>query len=111
LLSHWLDALLALDWKKVEPAAFRRDADRPPDRRPLRATCQTAVRAAVLTRLAIDQRQCHLDQSGAASVVELDKADERRAFGESLPAGLRLLQGAGSARTVSTAATSEHPAS
>ena len=24
-------------------------------------------------------------------VVELDKADERRAFGESLPAGLRLL--------------------
>jgi hypothetical protein len=25
------------------------------------------------------------------TVVELDKADERRAFGESLPAGLRLL--------------------
>jgi hypothetical protein len=25
------------------------------------------------------------------SVVELDRADERRAFGESLPAGLRLI--------------------
>jgi hypothetical protein len=25
------------------------------------------------------------------NVVELDKADERRAFGESLPAGLRLM--------------------
>jgi len=26
------------------------------------------------------------------TVVELDKADERRAFGESLPAGLRLIR-------------------
>lgn len=107
--GRWLQALLALDWKKVEPAAFaatqiaRLTGDRARD-------LPDDIRAAVLARLlSINASVTWVRQ--VQSVVELDKADERRAFGESLPAGLRLLQGAGSARSVNTVATSEHPAS
>ncbi len=89
LAEHWLDALLALDWKKVEPAAFaatqiaRLTGDRSRD-------LPEAARAAVLTRLAsLNASATWISQ--VSQVVELDKADERRAFGESLPAGLRLL--------------------
>jgi hypothetical protein len=32
--SRWLEALLAVDWKKVEPAAFAATQTRSPDRRP-----------------------------------------------------------------------------
>lgn len=87
--QQWLDAVLALDWKKVEPAAFAsvqlsrltgdRSRDLPED-----------ARAAVIRRL---------ETLGAApawirmvrEVVALDEADTGRAFGESLPAGLKLL--------------------
>jgi hypothetical protein len=49
------------------------------------------LRASVLARLtAINASAQWVEQ--VRTVVELDKADERRAFGESLPAGLRLLQ-------------------
>ncbi|WP_291991670.1 Hsp70 family protein [Candidatus Accumulibacter sp. ACC003] len=87
--GRWLDGLLAIDWKKVEPAAFaatqiaRLTGDRSRD-------LPDVVRAAVIERLAASN-------AGAGwiaqinTVVELDKADERRAFGESLPAGLRLV--------------------
>lgn len=86
---RWLEALLALDWKKVEPAAFaatqiaRRTGDRSRD-------LPEASREAVLARLtAINASANWIHQ--VRNVVELDKADERRAFGESLPAGLRLM--------------------
>ncbi|GAB2924054.1 Hsp70 family protein [Paraburkholderia jirisanensis] len=85
----WLDAALALDWKRVETAAFAaaqiarltgdRSRDLPDD-----------ARDAVARRLAT--------QSGAASwvrmvreVVSLDEADSSRVFGETLPTALRLL--------------------
>ncbi|BAO89114.1 Hsp70 family protein [Caballeronia cordobensis] len=86
----WLDAILALDWKKVDPAAFAavqiarmtgdRSRDLPDD-----------------ARLAVVQR---LDTMGAPAAwiamvretVELDRADEGRVFGETLPAGLKLIR-------------------
>jgi molecular chaperone DnaK (HSP70) len=89
IAAQWLDEIFALDWKKVEPAAFAaaqiarltgdRSRDLPDD-----------VRARVVHRL----------ENAAApkswiemvrKVVELDKADEGRVFGESLPPGLKLV--------------------
>ncbi|MEM5386259.1 Hsp70 family protein [Paraburkholderia phymatum] len=88
----WLDAVLALDWKKVEPAAFAavqlsrmtgdRSRDLPDDAR------ETVIR--------------RLEALGAApawvrmvrETVALDDADTGRVFGESLPAGLKLIRGA-----------------
>lgn len=85
----WLDAVLAIDWKKVEPAAFaavqlsRLTGDRSRD-------VPEEARATVIRRL---------EALGAAPAwirmvkeeVALDEADTGRAFGESLPAGLKLL--------------------
>ncbi|MGN6665462.1 MAG: Hsp70 family protein [Trinickia sp.] len=87
----WLDAVLALDWKKVEPAAFAavqlsrltgdRSRDMPED-----------VRAAVVRRLeAIGATPSWIQM--VREVVALDEADTGRVFGESLPAGLKLLMG------------------
>ncbi|MDS4013696.1 MAG: molecular chaperone DnaK, partial [Candidatus Accumulibacter sp.] len=87
--ARWLDALLAIDWKRVEPAAFAatqiarltgdRSRDLPED-----------LRQRVAARLrAINSPDTWINQ--LHTVGELDRADERRAFGESLPAGLRLL--------------------
>ena len=93
--GRWLEALLAVDWKKVEPAAFaatqitRLTGDRSRD-------LPDTLRAAVLDRLAaINASPGWSEQIRTA--VALDKADERRAFGEALPAGLRLVTEAGSA--------------
>jgi molecular chaperone DnaK (HSP70) len=86
----WLDAILALDWKKVDPAAFaavqiaRMTGDRSRD-------LPDTARAAVIQRL---------EATGAAQswiamvreIVELDRADEGRVFGETLPAGLKLIR-------------------
>ena len=87
--GRWLEAVLAVDWKKVEPAAFaatqlaRLTGDRSRD-------LPDELRERVLVRLrAINASANWIEQIGR--VVELDQADERRAFGESLPAGLRLL--------------------
>ncbi|WP_250502907.1 MULTISPECIES: Hsp70 family protein [unclassified Caballeronia] len=85
----WLDAILALDWKKVDPAAFaavqiaRMTGDRSRD-------LPDDARAAVVQRL---------ETMGAAQAwiamvretVELDRADVGRVFGETLPAGLKLI--------------------
>lgn len=85
----WLEAALALDWKRVDTAAFAaaqiarltgdRSRDLPDD-----------ARDKVARRLAT--------QSGAASwvrmvreVVSLDEADRSRVFGETLPTALRLV--------------------
>jgi len=85
----WLHAILALEWKKVEPAAFaavqiaRMTGDRSRD-------IEGDVRAAVIERL----ETMGAAQSWIAMVretVALDRADEGRVFGETLPAGLKLI--------------------
>ena len=87
--GQWLATILALDWKKVEPAAFaatqiaRLTGDRARD-------LPEAVRETVLRRLQAVGAAPHWREQ-IRTVVELDKADERRAFGEALPAGLRLM--------------------
>jgi molecular chaperone DnaK (HSP70) len=89
--SAWLDAIFALDWKKVGPAAFaaaqlaRMTGDRSRDLAP-------DVRARVIQRL----EHASSPKSWIAMVretMELDKADEGRVFGESLPPGLKLFAG------------------
>lgn len=89
--AGWIAALLALDWKKVEPAAFaaaqiaRLTGDRSRD-------LPAATREAVARRL---------EAAGAppawsamvSTVAALEEAEARRAFGESLPPGLRLIEG------------------
>ncbi len=92
LAGEWLAALLALDWKAVEPAAFAaaqiarmsgdRARDLPPELREQVAQRLTSARAPA---------------SWAAMVreaVQLDEADQRRSFGEALPPGLKWI-GAG----------------
>ncbi|MBL8367972.1 MAG: hsp70 family protein [Candidatus Accumulibacter sp.] len=86
---RWLEGLLAVDWKKLEPAAFaatqlaRLTGDRSRD-------LPAEVREEVVARLTAIGASSHWIEQ-LRTVVELDKADERRAFGESLPAGLRLV--------------------
>ena len=88
--GRWLEALLASDWKKIEPAAFaatqiaRLTGDRARDLAP-------ELRQAVLARLAAINASATWSTQ-LTTVVELDKADERRAFGEALPVGLRLIR-------------------
>ena len=89
IASQWLQALLALDWKAVEPAAFaaaqiaRMSGDRARDLSP-------ELREQVARRLATSKAPA----SWAAmvqSAVQLDEADQRRSFGEALPPGLKWL--------------------
>jgi len=88
--GRWLQALLATDWKKLEPAAFaatqiaRLTGDRSRD-------LTDDLRQSVLARLAAINASATWSNQ-VRNVVALDKADERRAFGESLPAGLRLIR-------------------
>ena len=87
--AQWLDALLALDWKKLEPAAFaathlaRVTDDRARDLcaqlRQRIAGRLTAINAPAVWVEMVLQR------------VELDQATERRMLGESLPPGLKLI--------------------
>ncbi|WP_206995287.1 Hsp70 family protein [Trinickia mobilis] len=85
----WLDAILALDWKKVDPAAFaavqiaRMTGDRSRDLPP-------EMRETVVRRLeALDASQAWVTM--VRETVALDDADTGRVFGESLPAGLKLI--------------------
>ncbi len=87
--AEWLAALLALDWKTVEPAAFaaaqiaRMSGDRARD-------LPAELREQVAQRLATARAPA----SWAAMVqgaVQLDAQDERRSFGEALPPGLKWL--------------------
>ncbi|CAN5917058.1 Hsp70 family protein [soil metagenome] len=87
--ARWLSAILALDWRKVEPAAFaatqiaRRTGDRSRD-------LPDALRAAVVERLEAIHAPARWIEM-VREVVELDEGDTRRAFGDSLPAGLKLI--------------------
>ncbi|MDD2879916.1 MAG: hsp70 family protein [Rhodoferax sp.] len=87
--TAWLGALLLLDWKKLEPAAFaathlaRVTDDRARDLDPV-------LREQIATRLtAIHAPAAWVDM--VRQRVELDVATERRMLGESLPPGLKLI--------------------
>jgi molecular chaperone DnaK (HSP70) len=89
--TRWLDAIFAQDWKKLEPAVFaavqiaRMTGDRSRD-------LQEPVREAVVRRLeAANAPPAWIDM--VREVVTLDNADTGRVFGESLPAGLKLIGG------------------
>jgi molecular chaperone DnaK (HSP70) len=89
--TRWLDVILALDWKKVEPAAFaaaqiaRMTGDRSRDlAEPVRETVVRRLEAANAPPAWVDM---------VRKVVTLDNADTGRVFGESLPAGLKLIVG------------------
>ncbi len=89
IAAEWLAAVLALDWKAVEPAAFaaaqiaRLTGDRTRDLAP-------ELRDEVARRLtAIRAPQSWITM--VRETVSLDDADRRRSFGESLPPGLKLI--------------------
>jgi hypothetical protein len=90
LATEWLQQLLKLDWKKVQPAAFaatllaRCSGDRERDVvEDLRITVVQRLR----TAKAPDSWVRMVEE-----VVELEEVDERRVFGEALPPGLKLIQ-------------------
>lgn len=87
--ARWLDAALALNWRKVEPAMFaavqiaRLTGDRSRD-------LPQALRETVIQRLeAANAPPAWIEM--VREVVTLDNAETGRIFGESLPAGLKLI--------------------
>jgi hypothetical protein len=88
--TPWLDALLELDWKRVDGAAAaaaslaRCSGDRARD-------LTTEVRERVAGRLEALQSP-PLWIRRVREVVELDEAAASSAFGESLPPGLKLIR-------------------
>ncbi len=90
-LDPFLDAVLAQDWRHNDSAMFaavqmaRMTGDRARD-------LSDAQRAPVIARLA-QQRAPENWQAMVAGVVELNAAEQRRSFGESLPPGLVLIAG------------------
>jgi hypothetical protein len=89
--AAWIDALLALDWKRIEGAAAaaaniaRLSGDRARD-------LPLPLREEVATRLEAMHAPAAWVQR-LREVVELDEAGERSVFGESLPVGLKLIGG------------------
>ncbi|MFZ4874622.1 Hsp70 family protein [Janthinobacterium sp. Mn2066] len=88
-VAQWLDMLLALDWKKVEPAAFaaahlaRMTGDRSRD-------IGDALRSTVITRLkAVGAPAAWVTM--VQEVAQLDEAATKRILGEALPPGLKLI--------------------
>ena len=88
-VAEWLTMLLALDWKKTEPAAFaathlaRMTGDRSRD-------IADDLRATILARLkAVGAPP--LWQAMVSEVTQLDEAVTRRMLGEALPPGLKLI--------------------
>jgi hypothetical protein len=88
-VTGWIETLLALDWKRIEPAAFAavhlarvtddRTRDLPPALRERIAQRLVAINAPPIWIQMVRQR------------VMLDEATERRVLGESLPPGLKLM--------------------
>ena len=89
VVAQWLATIMALDWKKVEPAGFaaahlaRMTGDRSRD-------IDAALRAEILRRLAAVGAPANWSAM-VREVVRLDQADEKRMLGESLPPGLKLI--------------------
>ena len=85
----WLQALLAADWSQAEPAAFaatqiaRATGDRARD-------IPEPLRQRVLERL-VAARAAPGWIAMVREVTALDAADTKRVLGESLPAGLKLV--------------------
>jgi hypothetical protein len=89
-IAHkWLEQLLKVDWKKQETASFaaamiaRLSGDRERD---LNADLRQRVAGALSACKAPDTWLNMVNE-----VVELSEVDERRAFGEALPPGLKLI--------------------
>jgi len=89
VVATWLEAILALDWRRIEPAGFaaaylaRMTGDRARDVAPaLRDTIAARLRQVAAPAIWI----CMVEQ-----VVVLDAATERRVLGETLPPGLKLI--------------------
>ena len=88
-VAEWLQVLLALDWKKTEPAAFaathlaRMTGDRSRD-------IADELRATILARLkAVGAPP--LWHAMVSEVTQLDEAATKRMLGEALPPGLKLI--------------------
>ncbi len=87
--SGWVQTLLALDWKRVEPAAFaathlaRITGDRARD-------LPLDLREKIISRLAAIHAPA-IWSSMVREHVQLDETTQQRMFGESLPPGLKLL--------------------
>jgi molecular chaperone DnaK (HSP70) len=92
VVTSWIDLALREDWKKTPQAAFatvmmsRMSGDRARD-------IDDALRQKVLAKLRVAKASA-LWTSLVSENLSLDEADNRRVFGEGLPVGLRLLQGA-----------------
>ncbi|MRW89084.1 Hsp70 family protein [Duganella sp. FT80W] len=88
-VEAWLDEVLKLDWKKVEPAGFaaahlaRMTGDRSRD-------INDTLRAEVLRRLQGVGAPANWSAM-VREVVQLDQADEKRMLGDALPPGLKLI--------------------
>ena len=89
VVATWLDAILALDWRRIEPAGFaaaylaRMTGDRARD-------LPLALRETIAARLRqVDAPPVWITM--VEEVVTLDEATERRVLGESLPPGLKLI--------------------
>ena len=90
VVLEWLEQVLALNWKNVQPAAFaaamlaRLSGDRERDLdRSARERVAQRLRAAKAPASWVSMVQ---------EVIQLNAADEQRVFGESLPPGLRLAE-------------------
>jgi hypothetical protein len=89
VVATWLDAILALDWRRIEPAGFaaaylaRMTGDRARDL-PLALRDTIAARLRQVGAPAVWVRMVE-------EVVVLDEATERRVLGETLPPGLKLI--------------------
>jgi hypothetical protein len=88
--ARWVEWLLSLDWRRIEPAAFaaahiaRLTGDRSRDLpEPLRQQVAARLREA---------RTAPAWGAMVLEVLQLDEADEQRVLGDSLPPGLKLLQ-------------------
>jgi hypothetical protein len=90
LAQQWLEQVLALDWRAVSPAAFaatqlaRLSGDRERD-------LDAQIRAQVIERLRKEKAPAKWVEM-VETVAELDSADQKLVFGESLPPGLRLVR-------------------
>jgi molecular chaperone DnaK (HSP70) len=88
--ERWLEALMQLDWKRIEPAGFaaahiaRKTGDRSRD-------VDEALRQQVLHKLAASGAPANW-AAMVREVVELDQASATRMFGDALPPGLKLLR-------------------